>query len=383
MIARLPTRHLTSAPVLAALVLVAGFVLGLIVTPRFLPTPRVGALLWDDYILAVAAIYQKDGDLAKAQERLAYLPTDDPTRSVAALAAVYVPEPDLGEGAAYAVRDLASALTHRTFAPPPASAVNQNMGTDPRAKAMLGLAREKSTWVAIALLASVWTGANVFLSRRQARRAASHQLAPVLPLAQPEKKRKALPKIRAPKIGQRPSLALPKRSAQTSVTAAEEPIRLNFVYNGGNEPVAEIAPVIEPRTRRLVAGCGLNSGPRAADDAEGFLGFAVWVHDGDENGASHAVGLVTEWADKHSAEVVAAWAKRAHLNEVLVARPGFVTTIATERAETALTVTEIGYTRLGKQKKAAISRLGVRLEVSILRPPVKTAAEGAASQPMD
>ncbi|MHB1414604.1 MAG: hypothetical protein ACYC1C_05065 [Chloroflexota bacterium] len=48
---------------LMLLVLVISISAGYLLVREVYPTPREPALLWDDYILAAASLYERDGDL--------------------------------------------------------------------------------------------------------------------------------------------------------------------------------------------------------------------------------------------------------------------------------------------------------------------------------
>jgi hypothetical protein len=350
------TRFVASPALILGLLLLLGLAIGYAVAPAVMAPPREQAFLWDDYILAVASIYQRDGDSAGARERLAKLPTEDPVRSVAALASVYAPESDLGESAAYAVRDLAGALTQRSFPAPDPSVARQS--TAPSSASALGaLTANKATWVTIALLSLAWITGSMALTRAEPhkRTGNSAREAHKTPLSQPRHPERSAPTAQ--------TVAPPTRSH--AVAPSVRPALVQFTYSGREDTVAAISPVFDPVTKRLVAGCGLNSGPRSDEGAEGFLGFAIWLHEGDADGDAHAVGLVTEWALKNYREKVEAWVQRAHLREVVVAGPGQVTQLATRSVTANVVVTEMGFTRVGRQTAVALGRLGIQLEIRV------------------
>ncbi len=364
--------------------LLIGLLIGLSLAGQLRPPPRDPALLWDDYILTVAALYQREGDLAAAQQRLAKLPTEDPVRSVVALATVYTPEPDLGEEAASALRKLAADLSGQPVPAPAAAATTADQspaapGTpfallDP----LLDLARNQFTWIVIIVASTAWLVA-VWVRDRRRSQAAQAALAPAeATLARAVAGGdEATDTAAAAKKRRSPRRLVPRQTQATQpmptsgLTGEPQPVlppagmhTLTFSYRGGTAPFEEMVPISDPATGRPIAGCGMSSGPSASGPAAGYLGFLIWLHELGSHEMPQTVGLVAEGAAEQHRQAIAEWAAYAHLDELVVARPGIVRSFETRRLRAAVSVTEMAHSSVGRQRLAAFSRLAVRVDLS-------------------
>lgn len=339
--------------------MVAGIYIGYALSARPAPVPKEPALLWDDYILAVASLYQRDGDLAAAKERLRRLSTDDPGASVAALAAIYVPDGRYGEGQASALHDLAVALTGRAV-PTPAIAVRSSAAPEAGPADALGsLAHNQFFWFFVLAVSLAVVGTSLIRYRRPAAVAANlgsgsqRALGPagtsVLPASA----------VKRPRPSRTPSA--PAVVAMPRATAA---IRQTFVFEGGDDPLETMAPVTDPVTGRLVAGCGMTNGPRAGGANGGYVGFLVWLHEMGSREMPQTLGLLAEGAGEACKAAVAEWADYARVDELVEARPGVVRTFETGRLRAAVSVVDLAQTRSGRSKHKVFRRLEVELEIA-------------------
>ena len=355
-------------------ILLLGLLLGAALSTRLHPPAREPALLWDDYIVAVAALYQREGDLEAARERLKKLPTDDPTRSVAVLATTYAPATGEGERSAAALRDLATALTGRPFvATAQTAAETAQLAPLPSLlDSALPIARNDVAWVVLGALSVAWLGLTYARDRRSACTPAAVALAgegreKAAAAAKPGKRRadarrateraKAAPVEGARGRGPVSSLVYGERVGQDSLAVA-------FAYRGGAEPVEEMVTIADPTTGRVIAGCGMTNGPAPAGRAGGYLGFLVWLHELGSREAPQAVGLVAEGAPEHNRDAIAEWTAYAKLDELVVARPGIIRTFETNRLRAAVTVSEVAYSTTARQQQPVLGRLAVRLDIS-------------------
>lgn len=364
------------APALAALLLALGLVVGFTVASQSAPPPRPTALLWDDYILAVATLYQRDGDLDAARERLAKLATDDPASSVEALAAVYVPDGPVGESAATALRNFAVALTGRTAplptvlggeTPAPSTVADSNAG--PRS-----LLRSQTLWGAVCLLSLGLLGIT-YLRRRPAVTQATAAVAvgeaarPALATAS------AVSGTRRPRPtwqSVQPVAVAPVEHARREAEAPSSPhVSIAFTYAGGSGSVEEMTPILDPRTGKPIAGCGMTNGPAADGGVEGYLGILVWLHELGSREMPQSVGLLADGAGEHCRDAVAEWADYARVDELVVAKPGVVRTFETRRLCAAVSVVRIQQERVGRRRYRVLSHLAVRLDVSFKEAPAR------------
>ncbi|MHB1007021.1 MAG: hypothetical protein ACYC3S_15465 [Chloroflexota bacterium] len=366
------------APALGGLVLILGLLIGFTLALRSAPPPRAAALLWDDYILAVATLYQRDGDLAAARERLAKLATDNPVASVEALAAVYVPDGPIGESAAGALRNLAVALTGRSTPLPVAlGAEPETLGgfSDP-ASGLRGVLRNQAIWGAVCALCLGVLGLT-YTRRRPAALAVAPATAVPAELGrksvmatsvQTPGERKVRPIWRAV---QPVSTNASERRLPPSLTAPTGHTSISFTYAGGAETMEAITPILDPLTGRPIAGCGMTNGPGAEDGGEGYLGFLVWLHELGSREMPQTVGLLADGAGENCRGAVSEWADYARVDELVVARPGIIRTFETRRLRAAVSVTKVQQERVGRQHYRVLSHLAVRLDISFKGAPVR------------
>jgi hypothetical protein len=343
------------------LVLLAGVACGLLVTFANRPMARERGLLWDDYIVATAALYQREGDVARAKERLQKIGVDDPGQTVAMLAAVYVPDGKLADGNGAALRDLAVALTGRNVVT--ANSLRPSTVADsasPLSDLASGL-RSPFPWLALGLLALTWLSlSTAFEARAGQRRRLAHATVPSLPNEDAESR--PLADRARPAVGSLPSPAnsVGRRATKASVAAT-------LTYRGNGEPYEQMVPIADPSSGKLVGGCGLATGPSAPGVATGHLGLLVWLHESGSAEPPQTLGLVAMPVVNTGEEALREWMAYARLPELVVARPGVTKSFETRRLQATLYVTDVGTTAIGQGNEAVISRLRVHLEVTFKR----------------
>jgi hypothetical protein len=366
----LPGTSRVAAALLAAATLVVGLAIGYTLAVRAAPPPREPALLWDDYILAVASLYQRDGDLTAAKERLRRLSTDDAGASVAALAAIYVPDGRLGDSQAAALRDLAMALTGRSLPPMNDFTQSKTAPSQPEAgptDALAALARNQLFWGLVALLSFGVVGTTLIRSRRASGKGenanaivetapAKSSLAPIVAAPRAAVQVATPPKASARGNVEKESRAAPKGRAIS--------ISQTFVYEGDEDSIEEMATITDPLSGRTVAGCGLTNGPRAGGAGGGFVGFLVWLHEMGSHELPQTLGLVAEGSGDACKAAIGEWADYARVDELVVARPGVVRTFETRRLQAAVSVVDLAQTRPGRAKHKVFRRIEVRLDIA-------------------
>ncbi len=356
-------------------ILLVGFVIGYSVPGRFAATSNEPALLWDDYILAVAALYQRDGNLDAARERLSKLSTNDPTASVVALAAIYQDDARYGENSGKALRDLAEALSGRPISPPVAGAPPaQTIASAPPSDVISDLLHNKLFWLFLSLLS---VGLLWLMSSRPAG-VPRNNLEPVSPVTTQESRAKpvndVLAKMRAAaaSVGQRtrsgvrrmegePATELPEPDATTTIT---------LDYRGSLEPIEEMVTITDPLTQRVVAGCGLTNGPLIEGLDGGYIGFLVWLHELNSR-EPQTVGIVSEGAGDVCANELAEWADFARVEHLVIAQEGDLCSFDTRRLRAKVTVVKLQQQERGYQACRAISRLQVSVRVTFKYTPVR------------
>lgn len=349
----------------ALLVLGLGGLAGFFLGSALYPAPRAAALVWDDYIVAVAALYQRDGDLERARERLAELPTDDPAGSVISLATVYLPEPG-GETDAMALRNLATALGG-TGLPMAGGQPNPKQATgDQWQSILLSIARDERVWLGLGLVSAGWLGL-VTAADRRARPPAGEKTAPAAPRPRraPSNRKSENPPTAPAAVPTPTAERGATRSGVTHSPTTSVIAPMSFTYSGGIEPYEEVSAVADRRTRTLLAGCGIASGPAHPKAPGGVLGFAVWLHDAAPGEPPQTVALVTDGAVERFATVLEEWLQRVRPDQVVALQPGRVANLSTRRLDVAFIADELRLVRQGKRKPAAVSALKLRLEVSL------------------
>lgn len=354
------------------LVLVVALLAGYGLSTFLLPPPRDRAVLWDDYVLATAAIYQRDGDVAAARERLQALPTDDPEGTVAALAAVYVPEGRTTDDSR-ALANLATALTGRSI--PVRTPVSTQAADQPLAflEPLLPVARSELTWSLLSALSVALVGLTLVKGRRRSQPGAAQPPVGAEPAPRPAPTRGQT--AATPDRPPAPQAIAPRRAGPPPMSpagVAAAPLvpllSLTFTYAGGSEPVEEIAPIRHPGTGKVIACCGLSNGPPTPEGGEGYLGFLVWLHEMAADEVPQTVGLtVVGVRERYRAEMVE-WAAYAHLRDIVLARPGTVRVVETRQLRATMTVVELT-PPLGQRRGPAIARLSVRLDVALREAP--------------
>jgi hypothetical protein len=365
---------------LAAATLVVGLTIGYTLAVRSAPPPREPALLWDDYILAVASLYQRDGDLTAAKERLRRLSTDDPGASVAALAAIYVPDGRLGDSQAAALRDLAMALTGRSLPPMNDFTQSKTAPAQPEtgpADALAALARNQLFWGLVALLSFGVVGTTVIRSRR----ANGNDENASAPVETDPASRGVAPTalalreaVRAPA---QPRGVVSSRVERAALPAAPKgratAISQSFVYEGDEDSIEEMSTIADPLNGRTIAGCGLTNGPRAGGASGGYVGFLVWLHEMGSHELPQTLGLIAEGSGDACKAAIGEWADYARVDELVVARPGVVRTFETRRLQAAVSIVDLAQARPGRAKHKVFRRIEVRLDIAF--------KEGAANAP--
>lgn len=286
------------------------------------------ALLWDDYIVAVAALYAQEGSLPQAQERLMALNSPDVGNTVAMLALAYAPAGPRGEEDARALRELAAALK-------PGFVLGASSGAQRPAIAPAppgppppvgweGLFHRRPLAPAAILFAGLLlAGVGVVLGLAPQRRPealAAPQSPPSfptisLPQGQPEKAGAARHRrSRGPKPLPQPAGRQAPKGARG---AAVGQLVLESHYQLGDDNFQEVLPIADPKTGRLVGGCGVSCGPKfAGRGVAAYYGFGLWVQDDESGEPSQLVGLVSPWAAKRRQRQVAEWTRRESLAAV-------------------------------------------------------------------
>ncbi|MHB1131892.1 MAG: hypothetical protein ACYC4L_05825 [Chloroflexota bacterium] len=341
---------------IAAIALVLGIISGYGVLIAARPTAPEPALLWDDYIVATASLYQRDGDLEGAKERLQRLGVADSGQSVSALAAVYVPSPGIGETGAAALRNLALALTGRAVAAP---GTDKQGSTQPQtAPGWQALVRNPLPWSGLCVLGLAWLGFS--LRPLLARRAAGPKFAsvPTMPTV-PDQAVSAAALEGVPLAPTMPSsdTARGSRAAPTSLA-------VTLTYRSSGEPYEQMVPIADPINQRLVGGCGLATGPQAPGGGAGHIGMLVWLHDSASGEQPKTLGLVAAPATGAAEAALQEWMAFAHLKELLVARPGASWSFETQRLLANVYITDIGTVTRGSGRDGVITHLRAHVEVT-------------------
>lgn len=363
-----PTDKNKIVAALAGIVLLfVGMAAGYYFTAFSAPAPREPALLWDDYIIAVAALYQRDGDLEGAKQRLSRLSTSDAGASVAALAAIYVPDPRYGESASRALRDLAVALTGRPVPMATATAQASRPPAGPSFEGAADVARSPILWAIVLVGSLLW-----LVLARVGLKSASPGVAVAMPIANAlalSPISTALPSavVRrttrvSPSLKDRFSQAVHPKKREKS-TLETSTVSVTFSYDGHETSLEEMKPITDPLTGRMVAGCGLTNGPRAGGDNGGYVGFLVWLHELGSHELPQTLGLIADGSGQACKAAIGEWADYARLDELVVARPGVVRTFETRRLRAALSVSNLSQVKARKAKHKVFRRLAVRLDV--------------------
>lgn len=345
------------------LVLFAGLACGFLATYISRPAPRERALLWDDYIVAAAALYQREGDVARAKERLQEIGVEDPGQTVAALATVYVPDSTLAEGGSAALRDLALALTGRNVFSANASRVAAVPSSATPLSSLASTMRSPLPWLALFLLSASWLALSARLAPHAGRRQGpSYATVPALPgddavaqLAGDEETNVAD--------------ALFAQGAAAGRSATRIPVTATLSYRGNGEPYEQMVPIVDPNSGRLVGGCGLATGPGAPGVTTGHLGLLVWLHESGSAEPPQTLGLVAMPVVSAGEEAMREWMAYARLHEVVVARPGVMKSFETRRLQATLYITDVGTVAIGHGNEAVISRLRIHIEVTFKKRP--------------
>ncbi|MHB1414605.1 MAG: hypothetical protein ACYC1C_05070 [Chloroflexota bacterium] len=303
------------------------------------------------------------------------LSTEDPATTVTTLAAVYKPETDLGKQSAGALYNLAAALTGRSVVMPETPDTPTGNAWQAALQAnLIGLAMNQSAWLALSALS---LGLLVFTWRQE--RSAVRAVPEVAPLSMPtpEPARAATAVAVAPRSISRPR---PERSpggrarpaGAATLPIADVPAKapesqrqsFTFSFQADGEPFEGISRIRDPRTRKLVASCGLTSGPDAPEVAGGYLGFLVWLHENGRGRLPQTIGLAVKAAHrKDNTAAVDEWMTYARLEELVVPKPGLVRQFETDNLRAEVWVTDIAYASRGRQKEAALAGLSVRFDV--------------------
>lgn len=291
------------------------------------------ALLWDDYIVGVAALYAREESLSQAQERLRALNSPDVGHTVAMLALAYTPVDPQGQEDAQALRELAAALkpgfmlgassgaqpTATTSAPPAPR-------PPPRWESLFHRRPPAPAAIFFAGLFLVGVGGVLGLApQRRPEALAALKAQPSfpntsLPQGQPEKVRAA--HHRQPSRGSRGPKPLPQPTGRQAPKgargAAVGQLVIESHYQLGDDNFQEVLPIADPKTGRLVGGCGVSCGPKfAGRGVAAYYGFGLWVQDEESGEPSQLVGLVSPWAEKRRKRQVTEWAQRESLAAVL------------------------------------------------------------------
>ncbi|MCL4464787.1 MAG: hypothetical protein M1401_01925 [Chloroflexi bacterium] len=340
----------------AVVVLALGIACGYAAVIASRPAPRERALIWDDYIVATASLYQRDGDLSGATERLRKIGIEDPGTAVSALAAVYVADPVLGDGVS-ALRDLAVALTGRNVPQLAAPTPTPARAASPVAS-LAAAARSPLSWAALCLLAAVWLATAGRSPQRARARRPNYATVPRLPADDTfESEDQTLVE----------SAAAPTAAPSKPATA---PVTATLTYRGTGEPYEEMVPINDPRSGKLIGGCGLATGPSAPGVAAGHLGILIWLHESGSAEPPQTLGLVAMPVASASEVALKEWVAYARLPELVVARPGVMKSFETRRLRAIVYILDVATVALGRGNEAVISRLRVHVEVTFKKRPL-------------
>lgn len=363
MIARQLRSNNWAFAVAAALVLLVGLACGYASLSFSRPAPRERALLWDDYIVATAALYHREGDVNRAKERLQKIGVEDPGRTVAALAAVYVPDGSLADGGGAALRDLAIALTGRNVA------VNSSTGRTAAPSASSPVSnlaiwvRTPWPWLALGLLSLAWLGVTANASAG-ARRGKTAAFATVPALSGEDDTGRL-----ADDQGMAPTQARPVPESVRGTRPAQPPVAVTLAYRADGEPYEQMVPIVDPQSGKVIGGCGLATGPSAPGVSAGHLGLLVWLHESGSAEPPQTLGLVATPVVGAGEDAIREWMAYARLPELVLARPGVTKSFETRRLRASLYVTDVGTVAIGQGNDAVISRLRVHVEVTFKKRP--------------
>lgn len=391
---RLPVRR---PAILLGVLFIVGLGLGWTIT-RFVARPPAQQISNVEYTAVVAQLFQRDHNLAIAQERLALygVPNGLVQQAIQAGQSGQLRSPtDLA-----AIDALAQALNV-----PPGSQANSQAAVGTTGEDVPSTSQSNAgqpAWLGplLAFVMAFALGAIVLMrtaglslalnrlsivgrlpfklpsreGRRDARALVAERdrddRAPKVALAQrgelsdePSPSARAASAPVTPRPANRAALVGASRGNTAVARARRAPI-FQSSYRLGDDPFDEIHPITDPATGSLIAACGLSAALKLDSlHTSRYFAFTAWLQDYVDHEELHAAGLVAPGALERSRAQIEGWVRGGQIDTVRPLERGMSIPIGTNDLVATITVVNVEYGHEAAQPDSYVSQLTVRFEV--------------------